>query len=197
MCSDRLRISGGFWLLLGWFALLNGWGLLFVVLGAAALHELGHVLVLRLVGASIRRLRLTVCGAAMETDADRLPYGWELAAVLAGPGTNLLWGLGLLAVGRPWCRVSAGAHLALCAFNLLPMRPLDGGRALLLLSSWLLGPRRGEGLTRLVGGCTGLLCSGGLLWLMRETGGNLWLLPGAAGLLAAAGREWRGTGDFL
>ena len=35
---DRIRISGGFWLLA-------------VILSAAALHELGHLLVLRLLGA--------------------------------------------------------------------------------------------------------------------------------------------------
>ena len=44
---DRIRISGGFWLLAAWFTLVNGWQLLAVILSAAALHELGHLLVLR------------------------------------------------------------------------------------------------------------------------------------------------------
>ena len=48
---DRIRISGGFWLLAAWFTLVNGWQLLAVILSAAALHELGHLLVLRLLGA--------------------------------------------------------------------------------------------------------------------------------------------------
>ena len=43
---DRIRISGGFWLLAAWFTLVNGWQLLAVILSAAALHELGHLLVL-------------------------------------------------------------------------------------------------------------------------------------------------------
>ena len=47
---DRIRISGGFWLLAAWFTLVNGWQLLAVILSAAALHELGHLLVLRLLG---------------------------------------------------------------------------------------------------------------------------------------------------
>lgn len=42
---DRIRISGGFWLLAAWFTLVNGWQLLAVILSAAALHELGHLLV--------------------------------------------------------------------------------------------------------------------------------------------------------
>ena len=57
---DRIRISGGFWLLAAWFTLVNGWQLLAVILSAAALHELGHLLVLRLLGARVRELRDTV-----------------------------------------------------------------------------------------------------------------------------------------
>ena len=33
----RVRASGGFWLLLGWFAWANGWQMLVMVLGAAAM----------------------------------------------------------------------------------------------------------------------------------------------------------------
>ena len=33
---------------------------------------------------------------------------------------------------REWCFVFAGAHLVLAAFNLLPVVPLDGARALCL-----------------------------------------------------------------
>lgn len=72
-----------------------------------------------------------------------LSYGKELAAVLAGPLANLLWGLLLAWLGGPWL-VPAGANLVLCAFNLLPVRPLDGGRALELLVSWAAGPAAGE-----------------------------------------------------
>ena len=43
---DRIRISGGFWLLAAWFTLVNGWQLLAVILSAAALHELGRLLVM-------------------------------------------------------------------------------------------------------------------------------------------------------
>ena len=58
----------------------------------------------------------------------------ELAAVLAGPAVNLLCGL-LLARGHAW--VAAGAHLSLCLFNLLPVRPLDGGReSVLHIRKW-------------------------------------------------------------
>ena len=124
---DRIRISGGFWLLAAWFTLVNGWQLLAVILSAAALHELGHLLVLRLLGARVRELRVSVFGAELVTSAARLSYPGEIAAVLAGPAVNLLCALGL---GGAHAWVAAGAHLSLCLFNLLPVRPLDGGRAL-------------------------------------------------------------------
>lgn len=119
----RVRTSGGFWLLLAWFAWANGWQMLVMVLGAAAIHELGHWLVLRHWGVQTACLRLTVFGAEMISVSAGLSYGKELAAVLAGPLANLLWGLLLAWLGGPWL-VPAGANLVLCAFNLLPVPPV-------------------------------------------------------------------------
>lgn len=192
---DRIRISGGFWLLAAWFTLVNGWQLLAVILSAALLHELGHLLVLYPLGGRVLGLRISIFGAELVTDAARLSYPGELAAVLAGPAVNLLCGL-LLARGHAW--VAAGAHLSLCLFNLLPVRPLDGGRALALGVSALAGPAAGEGAAHWAGALTALTLGALSLWLMGRTGGSLWLLPAAAGLLAAGARELTGKkADFL
>ena len=102
---EGLHISGGFWLLAAWFALVNGWRLLAVILSAALLHELGHLAVLGLLGGRVTGLRISVFGAELTTDAARLSYPREIAAVLAGPGVNLLCGL-LLAGHHAW--VAAG-----------------------------------------------------------------------------------------
>lgn len=185
MCP-RIRISPGFCLLTGWFTAVNGWKLLAAVLGAAALHELGHWLMLRLMGAQIRGLRIGVLGAVLETDSAGLSYGRELAAVLAGPGANLLGALAL----APWgAEMAVGAQLVLGGFNLLPVRPLDGGRALCLALSWLLGPAAGDRAARWIGSSAALALAILLGEVMRRTGGSLWLLPAMAGLLAAAARE--------
>ena len=192
---ERVFVSGGFVLLTAWFALVNGWQLLAVILSAALLHELGHLLVLYLLGGRVLGLRISIFGAELVTDAARLSYPGELAAVLAGPAVNLLCGL-LLARGHAW--VAAGAHLSLCLFNLLPVRPLDGGRALALGVSALAGPAAGEGAARWAGALTALTLGALSLWLMGRTGGSLWLLPAAAGLLAAGARELTGKkADFL
>lgn len=176
-------------MLLGWFALANGWRLLVVVLGAAALHEAGHALVLRILGIPIAQIRLGICGAEMTYDGRLLSYGGELLAVLAGPGVNFLCGAALSAAGLP---AAAGAHWLLGGFNLLPVRPLDGGRAMHLVLCWLLGPSLGERLTCGIGGMTALLLAGILAAVMYASGGSLWLLPPMGGMLISAFREAQG-----
>lgn len=186
----RIRISPGFGLLASWFALDNSWRLLGTVLGAAAVHELGHCLALGLMNVPVTGLNVGVFGAELEADRSRLSYSGELAAVLAGPGANLLCAALLTALCGTRCAVFTGANLVLCAFNLLPVRPLDGGRALYLMTAWAAGPAAGDRVVRWIGGTAALLLAALLGWVMLRTGGSLWLLPAAAGLLAAAGREW-------
>lgn len=173
----NVRVSGGFVLLAIWFVLANGWEPLATVLGAAAVHELGHWAVLRMLGAEVTGFRLGVLGAVLETDSRRLSYGGELAAVLAGPAANLLAALVLTALGGERWPAAVGANLVLCAFNLLPVRPLDGGRALYLLVSWAAGPAAGEAAGRWAGTVAAAALSGLILWVIWKTGGSLWLLP--------------------
>lgn len=193
----RLQVSGGFWLVTAWFGLANGWRLLWIILGAAAIHELGHFLTLRRLGAASARLRLGVLGAILETDRRQLSYGGELLCVLAGPGANLMCALLLSAAGRGRWATEAGANLVLCVFNLLPLRPLDGGRALHLTVSWLAGPAAGECAARWVGAATGILLGTATVWVMGRTGGSLWLLPTAVAAYSLAVGEVFGKQEFL
>ena len=133
----ELSVSGGFFLIVGWFAVSCGGEAALLVLSAALLHELGHILALRLSGAGICWLRISVLGAIMETRGN-LSYGQELLCLLAGPGANLL---AAVLFGALDCDGLAGANAVLCLFNLLPVFPLDGGTVLYLLLSWLAGPQ--------------------------------------------------------
>lgn len=187
-----MRISGGFCLLTAWFALVNGVGLLAVVGLGCTIHELGHYLALRCQGVEVTGLRLCILGAEMTADRSRLSYGGELAAVLAGPGANLVAAL-LLASGGEAFWTAAGGNLVLCVFNLLPLRPLDGGRALELAVSWAAGPDMGERVVRVAGICTALSLCGGLTAVMLQSGGSLWLLPAAAAAFLTVLREMRGV----
>ena len=168
-CEGPFRVSPGFCLLVAWFAAVNGWHLTTVILGAAAVHELGHWAVLKVLGVRILGLRISALGA-----------------VLAGPAAKLL---STAVLARMGLETAAGVHMVLGAFNLLPIRPLDGGRALYLGASWLLGPAAGEAAARWTGTAAALTLVAGLSWLMVQSGGSLWLLPAAVGALTAAGRE--------
>lgn len=159
---------------------LDGQGLFFQGVLACGLHELGHWAAIALLGGRVRSLRLTVVGAEMELDPGRpLSYGKETAAALAGPVVNLL--LAWLSIQTGWY-LFAGLNLCFGLLNLLPIRPLDGGRALFcaLAARWPIFAER-------VIGAVSVLIAGGLLglgWAAWRGWGNLSLFCTAVWLLA-------------
>ena len=90
---------------------------------AAFLHELCHYSAVRLCGGRVSNLKIGSRGAVM--DAIDLSPGKMLFCVLAGP----LGPLCLLPLARFIPRIVICIALQ-SAYNLLPMEPLDGGRAL-------------------------------------------------------------------
>ena len=90
---------------------------------AAAFHELCHLLCLRICGGRVTGFSFGGKGAVI--DSGQLSPVNELLCTLAGPVGSLL----LLFVLRIFPRIAiCGAFHG--AFNLLPVYPLDGGRAL-------------------------------------------------------------------
>lgn len=182
-----LHVTPGFFALLGVALLISPVEVTAAVLSAAALHECGHLAALALYRVPVEGLRLGAMGAVIHAPgARRLSYGRELAVTLAGPGVNLLCAplLGMLSVrlGWAWGYLFAGAHTVLGVYNLLPISPLDGGRALYLLLAWRWGPDAGERIATLAGvsaAATLAVCGA---YLTFTFGGALFLLA-ALGLL--------------
>ncbi len=153
--GDRVRRrfvpERGFWLYLAAAVLLLPAKWLAASLLAALVHEMFHWLVLALLGRGRSAVRLSARGAGL--DAAGLSRGAELLCTLAGPVGALL----LLFSGRHYPRLAICA-LAQSAYNLLPVYPLDGGRAVYCLSSLVLHPAFATALTVFLGWLTiGLL----------------------------------------
>ena len=168
----RIEATGGFFLLLAWLNYLDRSFLVPLAMLACAAHELGHYLLIRLLGGNVMGVRLTAVGAEMILDRP-LSYWQEGLSALAGPGVNLLLALAVCGWKRGFA--FAGLNLALAIFNLLPAGGLDGGRALYCTLALLAGPdlagRVGRALELL---CTAALLTGGLL--LAGFGGNITLL---------------------
>lgn len=135
--KSSIQVSGGFCILLAAGLLLLPLNWLFAAMMAAALHEVCHLTAIRLCGGEVRGIRLGGHGAAIEIgDMSR---GRELICALAGPlgGGSLV----LLARWMPRLAVCAAAY---SLYNLLPVYPLDGGRAVQCAAAMLLPPEAAE-----------------------------------------------------
>lgn len=161
---------------------LDGQGIVLRGILACVLHEAGHWAMIRLLGGGVCAFRLTAVGAEMVLDPCKpLSYGREAVASLAGPAVNLL--LTWFCTQNGWY-VFAGLNFCFGLLNLLPIRSLDGGRALscALITRW---PRMADAVVR----AASVLLSGALLglgWAAWRGWGNLtlfwtalWLMLGS------------------
>jgi stage IV sporulation protein FB len=133
----RVDFSGTDWILLALLCLILPLDWMAAGIGAAVVHETSHALAVKLLGGDILWIRIGIGGAVMqvsETDECK-----KLISILAGPAGSFL--LLLLCNSFP--------KLALCglvqgAYNLLPIYPLDGGRALQCLLTILFSPPKAK-----------------------------------------------------
>lgn len=90
---------------------------------AALVHELGHYSTVRLLGGTVSGAAVSCRGARMEIFP--MSPGRELWCILAGPAASF----SLLAMARFFPRIAI-CGLIQGMYNLLPIYPLDGGKAL-------------------------------------------------------------------
>ena len=189
-----VHASWSFFLLVLLAAVISPAEIVVSVLLAAALHECGHLLALRAYRVPVEGLRLSALGAVLYArGARRLSYGRELIVTLAGCGMNIFCGVltALLALRLSWVEgfVLAGAHILLAAFNLLPIPPLDGARALYLIAAFVLGPLAGERIAAVTGLVCSLALAGAGVYVTAETGGGTLFLLASLALLFGAVRR--------
>ena len=131
----RIRVRPGFWLAAGLALLVLPLPWITALVISSAVHECSHLAALRLTGVSVYAMDLGPGGAALET-GEVTPFQGMVSAV-AGP-----IGPALLLFLVRWMPRTALCALIQGCYHLLPVRPLDGGRALEWLTAYLGWDRR-------------------------------------------------------
>lgn len=158
---------------------------LFPFLAAAAVHELGHFLCVYWLGARVTFFQLSIGGAVIETTP--LSYRQEALCAFAGPFAGLLMAFVLHHI-LPWLSFFA---LAQSLYNLLPVYPLDGGRALKAVLGLRLSLARVERILHLVSICVLILVFFLSMLLLHPILPWPWfILPAAALFLQALPHLW-------
>ena len=127
---------------------------------AAVLHELGHIWTAKRLKIKLKAVRIGIFGAKIETDERLISYKSEFILAIAGPAANLLTAAIALAIAKligyspeslldgatelltsgqsgaagyiGFFSVSSLAH---AVTNLMPIKRLDGGRALYCITA--------------------------------------------------------------
>jgi Zn-dependent protease len=117
-------------------------GMTVVLYATVWTHEMGHIAMGRRCGVETERMTLRALGGLAHLSERAQTPRDDIKIALAGPAMHLawmavlfpaIWLLGDADVGTWWfelLRWSAGLQTSLLVFNLLPIWPMDGGKAL-------------------------------------------------------------------
>ena len=150
------------------------------LLGAAALHECGHLLATRIFGIPLASLHISVLGARLELRDPLLSYRREWLLCAAGPIFSFLCGgiatwLAEYGILSEELRLFAMISLALGTVNLLPIGWLDGGRMFRAMCQQILPQQVAEGVLKLVSFVFFLALWMTSLYLLLRAGNSLTL----------------------
>lgn len=147
---QKYKISPLFIILLSAFVLIDG--SFFAVLTAlfSLWHEAWHIIALKLAGGKIKSL--CAIGVGIKLNSTLLSYKRELAVTLAGPLSSLFLFLVFLpfALKNEYTVFCTFCNLIIFIMNIIPVFPLDGGRAVYLLLCTRFLPKTASKITKCI-----------------------------------------------
>lgn len=134
--SNKLEISPAIFILILIFTLIDGIFYVLIIYMCAALHEGAHIFAVKYCGCEIERLRLLAVGADIKLkNTNTISYKKEFFIAISGPLINLIFVIIMICIQlifgiSPLFQLFALCNAILFFINILPIMPLDGGRAL-------------------------------------------------------------------
>lgn len=109
-----------------------------ITVAVVLIHEIGHFIVGKMIGKEYSGIVLYPFGAVIEEE-DYAPIKNEWIVAISGPAINLICAgiFGILLIYNPLNKTIIeviNANVTIALFNLLPIYPLDGARAILSIS---------------------------------------------------------------
>ena len=102
---------------------------------ASCVHEAGHIIAILTLGGEVTAITVNVGGLKISYSTKVLSYKYDLIYAAAGPLFGIIFSY---VASRFGFTVFAGISLCINAFNLIPVRPLDGGKILFNVLSLVL-----------------------------------------------------------
>lgn len=188
---------------------LFGVVLTLLTFASVTLHELGHSVVAQGFGIPVKDITLYPIGGVARLGRRPKTPGQELLIALAGPAVNVvlalvLWGIGVAVYTQPVLTDSVLnargmeptavtllsmlvlSNAVLAIFNMVPALPMDGGRVLRAVLSWIVG---GEKATNVSAVVARVLAVGALSLGVFATPANPMLIIIAMFVFVGAGQE--------
>lgn len=127
------------------YALSFGWGFAVGLVTMIFVHEMGHVLFMVKSGMGVRwPFFIPMLGAVISVKPEEMKdphveayiaYGGPLIGIAGGAIAYIVWAL--LPTHPPILLLASHLALVINLFNLIPVRPLDGGRITQIVSNWI------------------------------------------------------------
>lgn len=166
MGGIKLKIHPLF-LVFGIFYAVIGEFWYFIIFSVTALiHELGHSFVAEGSGYTLNNITLMPFGAVVSGEGSQMKAKDEIKIALAGPFVNFLVGIFLVATWwiypetYAYTDIVAYANFSMAGINLIPAKPLDGGRVLCSSLTLVCGRKKAETIGKILGLILGILLVG-------------------------------------